>query len=323
MNADPRADPAALEWAQDTVRAALEFLVGEPLVSATQISVSLITPVETDDVQDVVATLATPDRARLLGQFVPFSHLTFNGFALPFVRGWFASEMARADGPFSGSVRLHLDVAQMPTHRPSSLYRVVRRSSAEEMGDISAPDSYWKALREYELPFVLLAGTQIAGPSRALLQTVETILARGTPDELLDCCSGSCGISWLGLRAGVRSVRAIDAFDWSIVHQALGESFPTWRFIRNEVDEYLPALPSPQGSRLLVLDPYYGNTLMTARCLARSRPQADAIVVNGGPWFLQAWQERIYEALALLDYAWSTTDVYGERVYVGVPGGRV
>ncbi len=128
MSADAFApEPLSPGWFTEVGRVALTQLVGPEIVRESTIDARIL-PSENEGL-DVVLEISTPDRPRLLAQYVPFEEDSYNGFALPFVRGWFASELFRMkEAP---TIRLHLDVRQTTMNPRDEIPRCICHSRPE------------------------------------------------------------------------------------------------------------------------------------------------------------------------------------------------
>jgi 16S rRNA G966 N2-methylase RsmD len=287
---------------------ALQKLIGPELIARCELDVDVLTAAAHTD---VVIRIRTPDRPKLLGQYFPFSDDSFNGFTLPYARGWLAAELERTGSP-AAAIRLHLDVTEDPDLGISSpLYQVVGRDDLERWRGTVSTDLD-EALGRYGVSLVLLAGDLIAGPSLAMLAIVAEALSARTPDHVFDGYAGSAAVAQLALASGVRRVTSVDTHCWGAVMKLLGQE-THWSFSQNDAISELASL-RPTAADLVVLDPFYGQALSTAVRLTALDLDAP-ILLNGGPSFLQGWQQRIETTLAASFRHLQQTDLHGERIY--------
>src|SRR5665811_81764 len=242
-------------WYRDVVSAALQKLVGTELIARCELDVDVLT---TAGHTNVVTRIRTPDRPKLLGQYFPFADDSFNGFTLPYARGWLAAELERTAHPAT-SIRLHLDVTEDPALGISSpLYEVVGRDDLERWEATVSPDLD-EALDRYGVSLVLLAGDLVAGPSLAMLAVFAEALSSIAPDHVFDGYSGSAAVAQLALASGVPRITSVDTQCWDVVVGLLGQG-TRWSFRQNDAISELASL-QPTAADLLVLDPFYGQAL--------------------------------------------------------------
>jgi hypothetical protein len=305
-SASPEAE-VEIEAIRRVATAALRNFVGDALVERSEIKATISSG--DDGTRHIVIHVRTSDRPKFLAQYVPFAEDSLNGFALPYLRGWLAAEFG-----WRNNTRVHLDVCE--DERPArqrALYQVISRDQdAARWGEVVSPQ-FGDALRDADLSLALVAGEIVAGPSLGMIQVVTRVLTGDRDWHVFDGYSGSAGAAQVALRKGATTVKSVDIRAWESVTDLLGED-ERWSFVR---DDALAILAQSAGEswNLIVLDPFYGDTLAVARQLRELSPTVP-VVFNGGPAYLPGWQGQIASAIREACNQYDEVDLNDERIYI-------
>lgn len=260
-----------------------------------------------------VLTVAGPDSAAVLGHYPPFRQGEATGFLIPFLRGWMSSALP----DLADWSRMLIDHDHLP--QPAAVaapYRFMGLDDALERQWVTPDSPLAVFCGRYELDVLLQAGAHIAGPSLAVLQAVETTLRWLQPGSVLDMFAGTASVTKLAASFGVERLTRVDVVPGpppsppgSDIHAIVGDVFELeW---------------SDASYDLVVSDPFYGMTYAAALFMSmKGRPLVTRVLVfNGGRASLTHHQARIHSILAAGYAEVSSTDAYGERIYI-CQGGR-
>ena len=145
---------------------------------------------------------------------------------------------------------------------------------------------------------------------------IEVVTALMTGDRqwrVFDGYSGSAGAAQVALRKGATTVRSVDIREWETVSDLLGED-ERWSFARGDALALL-ARSDRESWNLIVLDPFYGDTLSVAQQLRELSPTVP-VVFNGGPAYLRGWQGQIATTLREVCSQYDQADINDERIYI-------
>jgi 16S rRNA G966 N2-methylase RsmD len=296
-----------IETIRRVATAALRNFVGDALVERSDIKVTISNG--DDGTRHIVIQVRTSDRPKFLAQYVPFTEDSLSGFALPYLRGWLAAEF-----DWQNDTRVHLDVCEDErVEMRRALYQVISRDQdAARWREVISPQLD-DALRDAGLSLALVAGEIVGGPSLGMIEVVTGVLTGEREWHVFDGYSGSAGAAQVALRKGATTVRSVDIRAWTSVTDLLGED-ERWSFVR---DDALAVLAQSAGEswNLIVLDPFYGDTLAVARQLRELSPTVP-VVFNGGPAYLRGWQDQIASALREACSHYDEADINDERIYI-------
>jgi 16S rRNA G966 N2-methylase RsmD len=300
----------------DVLRAvtdALTHLIGPELIARSEFTVTRL-KMDASGGEFVIHAL-TPDSARLLAQFVPFNQNSFAGFALPFVRGWLASQYREC-----GRIHVHLDVASETTLGvPQPLYRVVAITDDAVAAHLRQDKQLVDALYRHGTELLLLAGETVAGPSVAMMATAAALVRIAKFGSVLDGYSGSGGVAAASLHAGATKVVSVDTAEFPPVAPWFARYGKRWSGVTDDAISVIEGAATVTYD-LVTLDPFYGDLIAAIDRLRASHAMSSArfFLVNGGFSALRHWQVRVSRALASALRVIGTHDLHGERVYFAV-----
>lgn len=209
-------------------------------------------PERPEEIGTWVIHIETSSRAKLLGQFPPFSvggyrglyENLYTGQAIQFLH----SEFGRKD-------YVTLDV-QSSTTRETEKQTFQQRLSLGEALDANILNSdthLVDKMRQYSITTVtLLGGSFVTGPVLDTITAIEHAIETKNPTKILDCYSGIGTVSAVALANNVDTVVALDKDTSAIKSQPFSTATqPTIREL--DINMYTPK----QSFDLVVADPYY------------------------------------------------------------------
>jgi 16S rRNA G966 N2-methylase RsmD len=146
-----------------------------------------------------------------------------------------------------------------------------------------------------------------------MIEVVTGVMTGQRKWHVFDGYSGSAGAAQVALRKGATTVRSVDIRAWDSVSDLLGKD-ERWSFVR---DDALAILAQAAGEswNLIVLDPFYGDTLAVAQQLRELSPTVP-VIFNGGPAYLRGWQRQIASTLREVCNQYDQADINDERIYI-------
>lgn len=277
--------------------------------------VSVIFGQEVDPFSGIVSSqitlsLVTSNSVRGVGAYFPFDEASNLGFNLPYFRGWLARECWQSEIEFN-KFQAHLDIGKSPFPELNSNnpLQVVSTQRCLELNLIDLASPFFEVVKKFDLPSVLISGTQIAGPSVGMCEAVSQVVNPSIHSRMVDAFSGSGSLGLIAERKGIGSVVSLD-----LIAEPLLSDSSRVEYVQEDFFRAIPDLQLGDGD-VLALDPFYGTGgRVLSELLRKALPSA--IVLNGGRSVWKHEQERLRSLLESAGYAVETAGWFGEAIHV-------
>jgi hypothetical protein len=276
---------------RDEVQSVLSELVADPEFSYAIEEVTLYSLQPTyaaDPVRILVIGMQTNNRALLLGQFVYFSPPAMRGFHVEYLTARLETLFRSKCFPGVGELFIHLDVSQVPNSKQSP-YTLLPLRKAISAGILTDDSRLAQHMHRYRLSHVLLAGSEISGPSSAMIEIVEEVCRTKRIKTCLDLFSGTGALSRVAATNGASLIVAVDLLPLDF-DQALDEPASSVKRVTADAWLYEPE----QSFDLLLADPFYDDAVRVAwEILPRMRGYARHLIFHIGLCFDRYWTDQV------------------------------
>jgi len=248
-------------------------------------------PYRTMPVKVLHLVLKTDSLEHALGQFPPFKIGSAFGYHIPHIRGLVLGFLAGSQAESAAQIipdRVLIDVVEetddvLVREKPSSLARLVRVPDAVRHGLLEPGSAIAVMAGCYHLPFLLMSGSVISGPSVGILRAIERDreIIRGSR-TVLDLFSGSGAHGAVAASVGAKRVIAVD----NVAHMDEdGQTVEVGRIDSHEfllADVYSLDLSSYEQPITAICDPYHEDAEITLSYVSHLLDRCSHVIVNTG-----------------------------------------
>ena len=177
-----------------------------------------------------------------------------------------------------------------------SLYKLLPLDKAVKQGVISQASPVYKTAKTLELPYVLLRGRYIVGPSPGLVEVVGECIQANHFETVLDLFAGTGAISKAALIKDVKKATCVDCNTADEILEILEEYSEKIVVHNNDVFDFV--LRMKKKFDLVVADPEYEKALKVAKEIApRIRDRCKIFILCHGFVADQEWNASVKQAL--------------------------
>lgn len=192
--------------------------------------------------------------------------------------------------------------------------RFVAIAALEATNVVSASSPIVRTARAFDIPWILIRGRHLVGPSPAIADALRTLVAEGfAPETVLDLFSGTgIGSIVVARQAPGAAITSVE-LDETKVRAIEGIRLGNMRVVHGDALTY----PFRGLIDLVIADPYYEDALKFLDVRGPDlRRHAKKLVFVGGQVEHQSWNEKIESRLTHYGFDPKPVDLYGQRVYV-------
>lgn len=176
------------------------------------------------------------------------------------------------------------------------LHKLLPLDKAVKQGVISRASPVYKTAKALQLPYVLLRGRYIVGPSPGLVEVVSECIQANHFETVLDLFTGTGAISKAALIKGIKKVTCVDRNTANEISEILKEYSDKIVVHNNDVFDFI--LRMRKKIDLVVADPEYEKALRVAKEIApRIRDRCKMFILCHGFVADQEWNASVRQAL--------------------------
>ena len=194
-----------------------------------------------------------------------------------------------------------------------SFYKLLPLDKAIKQGVISRASPVYKAAKALELPYVLLRGRYIVGPSPGLVEVVSECIEANHFETVLDLFAGTGAISKAALIKDVKKATCVDRNTSNEISKILTEYSGRIAVRNNDVFDFVGRMKKKFD--LIVADPEYEKALKVATEIApRIRDRCKIFILCHGFVADQEWNASVRQALEEAGFRVESFQKFGQVI---------